>query len=129
MSALKQPGKPKRVTRQESSFPNRAIWLQQRLFERAWDHNDPPRHSGPDRKTIDKILRGEPVREDVLEKLAKALSRKFGKVWQPTSSGASRALPTSANVPPSPSSTACWPVNPCQRSTTTSTYLGSSSRP
>jgi hypothetical protein len=70
----------KRAARPEVRFPNRAIWLQQRLTERAWDHNDPPRHNGPDRKTIDKILRGEGVREDVLEKLTRALSRKVGKV-------------------------------------------------
>src|ERR1035438_8433363 len=42
--------------------------------------------------------------------------------WQPAPSAAS-SLPTSSNVLPSPSSTARLPVSPCQRSTTTSTYL------
>jgi hypothetical protein len=62
------------------TFPKRAEWLEQRLVERGWDHNDPPRFNGPDRKTVLKILAGGDVREDVLEKLAKALSTKFGKV-------------------------------------------------
>jgi len=63
-----------------AEFPNRASWLSLRLRERAWDHNDPWRHSGPDRKTVDKILAGQRVREDVLEKLCIALSAKNGKV-------------------------------------------------
>jgi hypothetical protein len=57
-------------------FPKRAAWLKERLAERAWNRNDPLRHRGPDPKTIDKILRGETVREDVLEKLARSLSQK-----------------------------------------------------
>ena len=57
-------------------FPNRAAWLRERLAERAWNRNDPLKHRGPDPKTIDKILRGETVREDVLEKLATSLSQK-----------------------------------------------------
>jgi hypothetical protein len=61
-------------------FPKRATWLKQRLKERSWDHNDPIRHNGPDRKTVLKILDGEKVREDVLEKLANALSSKGQKV-------------------------------------------------
>jgi hypothetical protein len=60
-------------------FPERAAWLRGRLAERAWNRNDPLKHRGPDPKTIDKILRGETVREDVLEKLATSLSKK-GKV-------------------------------------------------
>src|ERR1035441_2283414 len=64
----------------EAQFPARATWLEQRLIERGWDHNDPPRFNGPDRKTVLKIIAGGDVREDVLEKLARALSAKFGKV-------------------------------------------------
>ncbi len=63
-------------TETEQSHPLRAKWLQERLKERAWNRNDPHRHGGPDAKTIDKILDGKSVREDVLEKLAKALSNK-----------------------------------------------------
>ena len=40
-----------------------------------------------------------------------------------------RSCATASNVRPSPSSVACLPVNPCQRWTTTSAYLGSSSSP
>ena len=60
----------------EPDFPKRAAWLRDRLAERAWNRNDPLRYRGPDPKTVDKILRGEAVREDVLEKLATALSKK-----------------------------------------------------
>jgi hypothetical protein len=60
--------------------PARAAWLKDRLSERAWNASDPHRQRGPDRKTIQKILRGEAVRDDVLEKLANALSKKFAKV-------------------------------------------------
>jgi DNA-binding Xre family transcriptional regulator len=60
-------------------FPTRAVWLQERLAERGWSRHDSARHGGPDYKTVDKILRGEPVREDTLEKLANALSKKPGK--------------------------------------------------
>ena len=40
-----------------------------------------------------------------------------------------RSWRTASNVRPSPSSVAFLPLNSCQRSTTTSAYLGSSSRP
>lgn len=56
-------------------FPNRAQWLEKRLLERGLTgsrlHLD---YGGPDRKTIEKILRGEPVRNDTLEALARSLS-------------------------------------------------------
>jgi len=68
------PVEPKPSRKHDAQFPNRAIWLQQRLTERGWDHNDLPRHRGPDRKTALKILQGGEVRPDVLDKLAKALS-------------------------------------------------------
>ena len=65
---------PKPRRRHDAQFPNRATWLRERLAERGWDHNDLPRHGGPDRKTAFKILAGGEVRPDVLDKLAKALS-------------------------------------------------------
>jgi hypothetical protein len=40
-----------------------------------------------------------------------------------------RSCATASNVRPSPSILAFFPVSPCQRSTTTSAYLGSSSSP
>jgi hypothetical protein len=52
----------------------RALWLKDRLLERGWGNSDPSSYGGPDRKTIEKILRGEAVRNDVLEKLAESLS-------------------------------------------------------
>jgi hypothetical protein len=61
-------------------FPSRAAWLKERLLERGWSNSDPSEYSGPDRKTIEKILRGEGVRNDVLERLAEALSAKQSKV-------------------------------------------------
>jgi hypothetical protein len=64
----------------ELRFPKRSEWLRARLAERSWNRNDPLRHRGPDPKTIDRILAGKAVREDVLEKLANALSKKFTKV-------------------------------------------------
>ncbi len=75
-----EQSEPESVTEDAAEFPNRAAWLTLKLRERGWDHNDPWRHSGPDRKTIDKILSGKRVREDVLEKLSIALSSKRGKV-------------------------------------------------
>jgi hypothetical protein len=68
------PVEPKPSRKRDAQFPNRAIWLRERLAERGWDHNDLPRHGGPDRKTALKILAGGEVRPDVLDKLAKALS-------------------------------------------------------
>jgi hypothetical protein len=66
------------ATRQD--FPRRAVWLKDRLLERGWSNSDPSGHHGPDRKTVQKILRGEAVRNDVLQKLADALSQRYGKV-------------------------------------------------
>jgi hypothetical protein len=65
---------------QTAKFPQRAAWLRQRLAEREWDHNDPPKHRGPDRKTVLKILDGGDVRESVLESLAESLSKKHSNV-------------------------------------------------
>src|ERR1039458_6579259 len=66
--------------RAETTFPARALWLKDRLLERGWSNSDPAEYVGPDRKTVQKILRGEAVRNDVLQKLAGALSQKHGKV-------------------------------------------------
>jgi hypothetical protein len=66
--------------RADSAFPARASWLKDRLLERGWSNSDPAGYDGPDRKTIQKILRGESVRNDVLQKLADALSQRHGKV-------------------------------------------------
>jgi len=61
-------------------YPNRAAWLRERLKERAWNKNDIRRFGGPDRRTIQRVLDGLRVREDGLEQLAVALSKKGGKV-------------------------------------------------
>jgi hypothetical protein len=58
------------------AFPNRAAWLKERLRERAWDRNDVFRLSGPDVKTVQKILDGKYVRPGGLEKLVTALNHK-----------------------------------------------------
>jgi len=62
------------------AFPKRAAWLKQRLQERAWNKNDVARFGGPDRRTVQRILDGFRVREDGLEQLAHALSKKGRKV-------------------------------------------------
>jgi hypothetical protein len=64
----------------QPKFPRRASWLKDRLIERGWGNSDPSTYRGPDRKTIEKILRGQAVRNDVIEKLAAALSRKSSDV-------------------------------------------------
>jgi len=61
-------------------FPRRAEWLHERLIERAWNKHEVHRYGGPDPDTVQKILDGFKVREDVLERLAKALSQKHGTV-------------------------------------------------
>ena len=61
-------------------FQNRASWLKDRLRERSWNKHDLSRQRGPNHKTAQKILDGFAVREDVLEKLAEALSKKHGNV-------------------------------------------------
>jgi hypothetical protein len=63
-----------------SQYVRRVLWLEERLIERGWSTSDPSRYSGPDRKTIEKILRGEAVRNDVLERLADSLSKKHSKI-------------------------------------------------
>jgi hypothetical protein len=60
----------------EPDFHNRAVWLQKELAARAWNKHDLYRYGGPDNKSVQKILDGFKVREDVLEKVANALSKK-----------------------------------------------------
>jgi hypothetical protein len=55
-------------------FPDRAEWLRLELIKRGWNKHDICRHAGPDPKTVQKILDGAQVREEVLRKLAAALS-------------------------------------------------------
>ncbi len=73
-------GKSSKATNPIPQFPNRASWLKGRMLERGWGNADPAKFRGPDRKTIEKMLRSESVRNDVLEKLAEALSLKYSKV-------------------------------------------------
>jgi hypothetical protein len=61
-------------------FPNRASWVKEQMLKCGWSTADPSKYGGPDRKTVEKILRGESVRNDVLEKLADALSKKHLKI-------------------------------------------------
>jgi hypothetical protein len=69
---------PHSVQRSEptADFPGRAEWARVKLRERGWDHNDPHRHSGPDRKTMLKILAGRRVKEETLDNLVTSLNRK-----------------------------------------------------
>lgn len=62
----------------EPQFPKRAVWLKARLGERAWNKHDLARYRGPDHKTVQKVLDGFAVREEVLQKVADGLSK--GKV-------------------------------------------------
>jgi hypothetical protein len=55
-------------------FPKRAAWLKDQLWWRGWNKHDLARHGRLDHKTVQKILYALPVREDVLEKMAKGLS-------------------------------------------------------
>jgi len=73
-------GKRGKLAHPISRFPTRASWLRVRMLERGWGNADASKFGGPDRKTIEKILRGESVRNDVLEKLADALAKRHAKV-------------------------------------------------
>jgi hypothetical protein len=72
--------RPAQPTEAERQFSNRATWLNERLRERSWNKHDLQRHRGPHHKTIQKVLNGLPVREEVLEKLAEALSKRRDRV-------------------------------------------------
>jgi hypothetical protein len=69
-----------RVNQPPMIFANRSAWLSDSLLERGWSASDPSKWGGPDRKTIEKIQRGEGVSNSVLLKLADALSKKGGTV-------------------------------------------------
>jgi hypothetical protein len=60
--------------------PKRVSWLKDRLRERSWNKHDLARHGGPHHKTVQKVLDGFSVREDVLQKIADALSKRVGAV-------------------------------------------------
>jgi hypothetical protein len=65
------------------TYPNRAAFVDACLRKRGWNKYDPARHhheGRPDPKTVQKILDGCHVREDVLTKLAEALSTRRSKV-------------------------------------------------
>lgn len=66
-----------KITSAPAKFPERAAWTKTRLRERGWDHNDPCRFGGPDRKTMLKILAGEEVKEDTIAKLVRALNARL----------------------------------------------------
>ena len=94
-------------------FPNRASWLKDQMLKRGWSTADPSKYGGPDRKTVEKILRGEGVRNEVLEKLADALSKKQGKISvidvpQDSFTGFPRTFPHFPNYSPGKS-----PTFPC----------------
>jgi len=54
----------------------RATWLRDALDSRRWTVRELERQGGPAAKTIKRILAGQSVRENALEKLAQALSMK-----------------------------------------------------
>ena len=55
-------------------------WLESQLTERGWTKRDLARFNGPDHKTVDKYMRGEPVYGATREKIALALSQKIQRV-------------------------------------------------
>jgi hypothetical protein len=55
-------------------FPRRAAWLREQLSRRELNRHTLHANGGPDRASTQKILDGLSVREDVLEKVARALS-------------------------------------------------------
>jgi hypothetical protein len=59
-----------------SSFQRRAEWLRRELDVRKWTVQEFERQGGPHARTTRKVLRGEHVRETVLEKIVQALSNK-----------------------------------------------------
>jgi len=68
------------VTRSKPEHLARASWLKERLRERGWNKHDVERARGPNHKTVQKILDGASVQEDILDKLAKALSKRHKPV-------------------------------------------------
>jgi hypothetical protein len=62
----------------EKRAPDRASWLQERLRERGWGPQSFANEGGPDRKTLQRIYMGKPVRAMTLDKVATALSKSRG---------------------------------------------------
>jgi hypothetical protein len=73
-------GVAKPAARPQRTFPLRAKWLLRVLESRKWTVQQLERQGGPHAKTTRKILRGEGVRDTVLEKVAQSLSSKGGFV-------------------------------------------------
>jgi hypothetical protein len=71
---ISSESKQKRATHE--TFPHRGKWLRDRLKERGWNKNHLSGFGGPDRKTVQRVLDGFAVREEVLEKLVTALNKK-----------------------------------------------------
>ena len=69
-----RPAPGERSEQETAPAKTLASWLATRLRERSWNKHDVERHSGPNHKTVQKILSGEPVRAETLNKLARALS-------------------------------------------------------
>jgi hypothetical protein len=61
-------------------YPRRAAWLREQLSSRKLNRHTLHANGGPDRASTQKILDGLSVREDVLEKVARALSFKGPQV-------------------------------------------------
>jgi hypothetical protein len=66
--------------REHPQFPARASWLKAKLQERSWNKHELARHGRLDHKTVQKLLDGFSVREDVLQKVADGLSIRKAKV-------------------------------------------------
>ena len=58
----------------KARFPERAAWLRERLKKRGWNKHDLKRYGGPEHRTTQKILDELSVGDDVLGKVADALS-------------------------------------------------------
>ena len=69
------PELPDVETPDERHYPKRAAWLKGRLVDLGWSESDPSKWGGPDRKTVQKVLRGEAVSNHSLKKLAESLSQ------------------------------------------------------
>ncbi|HWE49201.1 MAG TPA: hypothetical protein VG273_05410 [Bryobacteraceae bacterium] len=65
---------PPSTTGSKRANVKRAAWLKERLHERGWDHNTPEKFNGPEHRTVQRILNGEPVGPSSLRKLVTALN-------------------------------------------------------
>ena len=62
------------VGKKPNAFPKRAAWLEELMGMRELAAGSFESLHGPDSKTIEKIIAGQPVRDQVLHRLAKSLS-------------------------------------------------------